>query len=551
MEQADITKFPITPVIPVKSEDEDETQSSQLHQRQIEKNREAEPPARSSAQQMETDTDSGQLLSLYCCELETENGNDDCKETRDTLMNESTVNHSKSHTHERPFSCTVCDKRFGCKGNLHAHMRSHTGEKPFTCCVCNKGFSAKVNLKTHMRSHTDVQQDPEHPHIKEEQEELWKSQDGSVPVKSEDDEKKAQSSQLCQTQAEENREAEPTASSSAQQMERDTDGGDYGGSGPARNLDPDIYLQPDSDDETVNSKQTQTGVSVSQAASDDRMSDSSEPETENSDDDWKETRGCQSNLITLKNRSVPVGDQECNTGKRFLSCSKCGKTFDPKDCLQSHMKGPSGKKTYVCSVCVKRSTQSVHLVTHNRTCSGEKAFGCSVCKKRFSYKGDAVRHMRTHTGEKPFSCSVCGKRFSQSTGLGSHMRTHTGEKPYGCSVCHQRFIRSGILARHMRVHTGEKPYSCSLCNTTFSLSQSLLKHMRIHTGEKPFRCSICDKKFTQKGHLTQHMTLHTGERSFSCSVCGKKFTRQSRVKKHKCVSENSNSKHHQKAPKNG
>eukprot|EP00064_Thunnus_orientalis_P019614 superscaffoldBa00004982_g19738 len=66
MEQADITKFPITPVIPVKSEDEDETQSSQLHQRQIEKNREAEPPARSSAQQMETDTDSGQLLSLYC-----------------------------------------------------------------------------------------------------------------------------------------------------------------------------------------------------------------------------------------------------------------------------------------------------------------------------------------------------------------------------------------------------------------------------------------------------------------------------------------------------
>ncbi|XP_070763208.1 zinc finger protein 271-like [Enoplosus armatus] len=699
-------RFPCTAVSVKSEDDEEEAQASQLRPTQAEEKSEAEPPACSSAGQMETEADSShQLLSLNCCESETEDSNDDWKETRepesgsDTLKNESTASRNEPHTRERPFSCTVCDKRFGCKGNLHAHMRSHTGEKPFTCTVCNKSFSAKVNLKTHMRSHTgekpfscsvcnksfsqkktlvihlrshtgerpfscsfcgkrfsekgtlkrhtrvhtgekpyscsacgrhfsllshvkshkcahmskverlrvavserlsaaaedifglferavaefeeersrskrenerlrklldavlkpevrlrravlsaDVQWDPEPPHIKEEQEHLWSSQEGEhpqgpVPVKSEgDEEERARSSQLHQRQTEGSREAEPPACGSAQPMGTESGGEDRGGSAPSRSLDPD-GRQPADDNETPETQSDLNTVKLKQTRmGDDRTSDSSEPETENSDDDWKETRKPQSDLKALTNNGVPEGVKEYSAGKKSPSCSGCGKTFAPKDCAQNHMTSPAGEKPFACSVCVPRSTPSSHLVTCKGTHSGGKAFGCSVCKKQFGYKGDAVRHIRTHTGEKPFSCSVCGKRFTQSTGLGTHMRTHTGEKPFSCSVCPKQFIRSGILARHMRVHTGEKPYNCSVCNTRFSLSQSLLKHMRIHTGEKPFGCSVCDKKFTQKGHLTQHMTLHTGEKSFSCRVCGRKFTRQSRVKKHKCVTVSGSSK---------
>ncbi|XP_031733860.1 zinc finger and SCAN domain-containing protein 2-like isoform X1 [Anarrhichthys ocellatus] len=405
-------------------------------------------------------------------------------------------------------------------------------------------------LKPEVRLHrvvlsADVQQDPEPPHIKEQQEQCWSSQEeeqlqGPFPVKSEDDE--AQSSQLHQMQ-EENSEAEPPASSSAQQGDMESDREDHGGSEPTRSLDPDSYSQPANDEtlesseqvDTVKSKRTQTGVSVSQPARDDRTSDSCEPETEDSDGHWEETKKLQSNLKTLTNNGVAEGEDH-NTSKKSLSCSKCGKTFKPNG------KSAPGMEPSACSVCVQRSTQSSRLITNKRTHSGENIFRCSVCKRQFSYKGDAVRHIRIHTGEKPFSCSVCSKRFTQSTGLSSHMRTHTGEKPFSCSLCPKRFIRSGVLDRHMRVHTGEKPYSCSECNASFSLSQSLLKHMRIHTGEKPFSCSVCDKNFTQKGHLTQHMMLHTGEKSFSCRVCGRKFTRQSRVKNHKCLSESSSSK---------
>ncbi|XP_078112518.1 uncharacterized protein LOC144521783 isoform X2 [Sander vitreus] len=105
------------------------------------------------------------------------------------------------------------------------------------------------------------QEDPEPlPHIKEEQEELWTSQEGeqlqgleeadikfpftSVPVKSEeDDEEKAQSSQLHESQTEENRDAERT----------EADGEDYGGPEPARNSDPDSPLHPATHDKMSDS----------------------------------------------------------------------------------------------------------------------------------------------------------------------------------------------------------------------------------------------------------------------------------------------------------
>ncbi|XP_053290649.1 zinc finger protein 664-like [Pleuronectes platessa] len=303
------------------------------------------------------------------------------------------------------------------------------------------------------------QEDPEPPHIKEEQEEPWTTQDGQqlqgleeadikftltpVTVKSEEDEEKLKSSTLPLSERKENR-------------------ANCGGPEPARNLGPDGRLQPGPEDNTEDSS-----------------------ETEVSEDDWMETREPQTGLNT-RNNTKPLSDMGCKTEKIKFSCSECGKRFNHRGNLNNHMRIHTGEKPFSCSECGKRFYQRCSLNIHMRVHTGEKPFGCSECGKRFSERGNLNTHMRIHTGEKSFSCSECGKRFNHRSSLNIHMRVHTGEKPFSCSECGKRFNHRSSLNIHMGIHTAVKPFSCSECGKRFNHRSSLNKHMRIHTGEKPF-----------------------------------------------------------------
>ncbi|XP_031694988.1 zinc finger protein 594-like [Anarrhichthys ocellatus] len=167
------------------------------------------------------------------------------------------------------------------------------------------------------------QEDPEPPHIKEEQEELWTSQEGEqlqgleeadikftfTPVKSEDDEEEAQSS-LHQRQTE--------------QMETEGDGEDCGGPEPDRNSDPDRHFQ---------------------LSSSDKASQCNKQET----DDWKETREPQSGLNSLNNE-FSVGGSRCSAGEKPFRCSECGKRFGKGRCLKRRMIIHIGERPFSCSL---------------------------------------------------------------------------------------------------------------------------------------------------------------------------------------------------------
>ncbi|KAF0024099.1 hypothetical protein F2P81_022901 [Scophthalmus maximus] len=295
----------------------------------------------------------------------------------------------------------------------------------------------------------EEQEELEPPHIKEEQEDVWSSKEGKqlqwleeaniikFIVKSEEDEEKPQSSQLHQSQSEEKRE-------------------DCGGPEPARNSGPGGHLEPGPEDQTE---------------------DSSEPHTQNSVD-WKETREPQSDL-NKKSIKQSVSGMRYKADNKSFCCSECGKRFSQKKTLQLHMR--------------------IHR--------GQKPLSCAECDKTFHRKVDMKRHILIHTGEKPFNCPECGNKFRLKGNLLRHIRIHTEEKKFSCSECGQRFRLKGVLLRHMMIHTGEKPFSCSECGKRFRQKIQLKSHMKIHTGEKPFSCRVCNKRFTWNYQQKKHQCV--------------------------------------------
>lgn len=53
---------------------------------------------------------------------------------------------------------------------------------------------------------------------------------------------------------------------------------------------------------------------------------------------------------------------------------------------------------------------------------GERPFKCSHCGKAFNQKVVLQTHMARHTGEKPHLCMFCPASFSQRGNLHSHVK---------------------------------------------------------------------------------------------------------------------------------
>ncbi|XP_026205532.1 zinc finger protein 2 homolog [Anabas testudineus] len=467
----------------------------------------------------------------------------------------------EAETGEKSFSCSHCGKIFSRKDNLNIHVRIHTGERPFSCSVCGKSFKHGGHLTQHMSVHTKenrfccrvcdqrftwLYQLKRHTCGGESsQSEVWSSQEGEqlpgqeeadiikfpfsrVPVMSEDEEK-PQSSQLHQSQIENNRDSET-------------------GSGPERPDCPDGQLEPGTDAKTEDFcghkfKVRELG-----------WRETSEPDSAvnvySGHHPVKKSFTCSDCGKIFGRREHLQAHVRIHTGERPFRCSDCGKTFGCKRSLLGHMTSHSGDKPFSCSQCGKRFGRMVNMKTHQRLHTGERPFSCSFCGKGFTQKVHMTQHVAVHTGEKQFSCSICDKKFTWLSGFRRHKcgsehwelddteensEVKPGEKRFCCRECGNRFNHKHNLKAHMRIHTGEKPFSCSVCCKGFIASGALKKHLRTHSGEKPFGCPVCGIRFTQGGNLKRHMAQHaagTRQKLFSCSVCGKSFTQVSNMKRH-------------------
>lgn len=60
-------------------------------------------------------------------------------------------NHKLTHSGEKQYKCSICNKAFHQIYNLTFHMHTHNDKKPFTCTTCGKGFCRNFDLKKHIR----------------------------------------------------------------------------------------------------------------------------------------------------------------------------------------------------------------------------------------------------------------------------------------------------------------------------------------------------------------------------------------------------------------
>ncbi|XP_028984908.1 zinc finger protein 583-like [Betta splendens] len=65
---------------------------------------------------------------------------------------------SSDDARDKPYSCSVCEKRFSNCSHLAAHIRTHTGERPYRCEICRKTFITTSALNRHQTIHTEGKQ---------------------------------------------------------------------------------------------------------------------------------------------------------------------------------------------------------------------------------------------------------------------------------------------------------------------------------------------------------------------------------------------------------
>ncbi|CAL9682797.1 unnamed protein product [Knipowitschia caucasica] len=428
-------------------------------------------------------------------------------------------------------TCPICSRILPCNGDMAKHLRSHTEERPFICVSCEKGFKYRDTLKKHQIIHG-------HEGTREEDSKSVEQILAGADAESCTD--------TCDEKEIKSHSTEPRTRQKLikvctvclrtfdsiktfnRHMQCHTDDRPYHCVHCKKRFKHMHGLKRHQIYAICHKKMTRFLWKKEQRAGASDSTGSDSQGTSIKIPVWCSNCGKHFDcLSSLKEHQEKV----CKLDVReILKCDECGKEFKSMTLLKVHQRIHD---PLYCQECGKIMPNEAAFERHKLM---HRPMQCTMCDKSFTLLRRLREHYeKQHNFTGPYPCGQCDKSFMQLTYLAIHGRIHQGEFPYVCDLCPEKFRSSNCLTVHQRKHTGEKPFLCWQCGKCYRSASELTVHMGTHSEERPWACSQCDMAYRTKQQLTNHVEqVHMGLR-YPCKDCGKQFMKETSLKRHELI----------------